>query len=296
MPERPLLGRNNQRACPLAPDDLDEMLQLRVLRSLPQAHQNYLFGEVRKLCCDYLRNRRVPSSEITPEDLLSEVWAKFLGTTCLPNDNETPFSNPSDWTTDPQNPELDGRVVWLHTEIQRMCGAQAMGHRCEDIRRRRFGRSMPDGGRRTVQPDEDEDFPEIASDCDQEDTLLEADAQNAWRGLLLVFKQEHSPGDDAVSLLFVLEQNPDIFADAPGTRWPVRSLVNLLDRSFAPPPWSDDRVDQAKRRLTNWIRRLMRKNGLDAMDLEGLFARVARQQERGKRVVITGFRPAKLHS
>ena len=29
----------------------------------------------------------------------------------------------------------------------------------------------------------------------------------------------------------------------------------------------------------NWIGRLMRDNGLDATDLEGLFARVARQKE-----------------
>jgi hypothetical protein len=272
------------------------MLRPRVLRSLPQAHQNYLFEEVRKLCRDYLRNRRVPPSEIMPEDLLSEVWAKFHGTTSLPDDDEEPFSNPSDWTTDPHNPERDGRVVWLLMEIQKMCGTQAMGHRCEDIRRRRFGRSMPDGGRRTVQPDKDDDFSEIGSDCDQEGTLLEADAQDAWRGLLLVFRQEHSPEDDAVSLLFVLEQDPDIFADASGMRWPVRSLVDLLDRSFAPPPWSDDRVENAKRRLTNWVERLMRKNGLDATDLEDLFARVARQQQRGKRLVRKGPRPAKLHS
>jgi hypothetical protein len=31
----------------------------------------------------------------------------------------------------------------------------------------------------------------------------------------------------------------------------------------------------------NWIKRLKRKNGLDDVDLEALFARVAREQERG---------------
>jgi hypothetical protein len=31
----------------------------------------------------------------------------------------------------------------------------------------------------------------------------------------------------------------------------------------------------AKKRLLNWVQRLMRQNGLDATDLEALFARVA---------------------
>jgi hypothetical protein len=54
-------------------------LRLRVLGSLPRSHQQYLFEEIRKLCVDYLRNRRVPASEMTPEELLSEVWQKLLG-------------------------------------------------------------------------------------------------------------------------------------------------------------------------------------------------------------------------
>ena len=40
-------------------------------------------------------------------------------------------------------------------------------------------------------------------------------------------------------------------------------------------------MDNAKRRLVNWIGRLMRKNALDATDLEGLFAAVARKTKRG---------------
>jgi hypothetical protein len=32
----------------------------------------------------------------------------------------------------------------------------------------------------------------------------------------------------------------------------------------------------------NWIGRLMTKNGLDAVDLEAVFARVARQHERNQ--------------
>ena len=51
--------------------------------------------------------------------------------------------------------------------------------------------------------------------------------------------------------------------------------------AFPPRTWTSDRVDNAKRRLLKWISRLKRKNGLDGVDLEALFARVARQQERG---------------
>jgi hypothetical protein len=76
----------------------------------------------------------------------------------------------------------------------------------------------------------------------------------------------------------------------------VQTLIKLLNVFCAPPPWNDDRVDSAKRRLTRWIKGLMRKNGLDAIDLEGLFARVGRQEELGKQVVRKGSRPAKLHS
>ena len=55
-------------------------------------------------------------------------------------------------------------------------------------------------------------------------------------------------------------------------------LVTILNAEFSPPSWSDDRVENAKKRLLNWIQRLMRQNGLDATELEALFARVARQQ------------------
>ena len=53
-----------------------------------------------------------------------------------------------------------------------------------------------------------------------------------------------------------------------------------LNNRFPPRTWTGDRVDNAKRRLLKWIKRLMRKNGLDEVDLETLFARVAGEQER----------------
>ncbi len=52
------------------------------------------------------------------------------------------------------------------------------------------------------------------------------------------------------------------------------------EQSLPPRTWTGDRADNAKRRLLKWIKRLMRKNGLDEVDLETLFARVAGEQER----------------
>jgi hypothetical protein len=296
------LSRKHQRAGRLPPDKLEGVsavgiLRLRVLSSLPRAHENYLFEEVRKLCRHYLRNRRVSPSEISLEDLISEVWEKFLGATSLPNDDEELPSDPSEWSLDPDAPEQDGRVVWLHREMQKTCGAQALAHRCEDIRRKRWGRAMSEGGRRVVQPDENEDFSDIGSDCDQEAVLQEADARDVWRGLLLLVEQELSPDDDVVKLLSLLKRQPDIFDEASGMRWPIGTLIELLDRDFPPPPpWNDDRVDNAKRRLRRWIKGLMRKNGFDVIDLEGLFARVARREDLGRQVSRTGSHPEKLHS
>jgi hypothetical protein len=69
-----------------------------------------------------------------------------------------------------------------------------------------------------------------------------------------------------------------VLDESHGSRWPVGRLVTILNAEFSPPPWSDDRIENAKKRLLNWVQRLMRQNGLDATDLEAVFARVARQK------------------
>jgi hypothetical protein len=99
------------------------------------------------VCRNHLRRRRVPLSEITPEELISEVWQKLLGTVSLPN-QEAPGNYPgsaAEWSIDPHRPEFDGRVVWL---VQEIGGSESLAHRCL---RQRYGRSLPDGGRRMVQ-------------------------------------------------------------------------------------------------------------------------------------------------
>jgi hypothetical protein len=255
-------------------------LRLRVLRSLPPRHQRYLFEEIRKVCREFLRNRGVPSSELTPEELLSEVWQKLLGPVSV-GSGETIDLCSGDLTQvsiDEDVPGRDGRVVWLIEEIG---GAMAMAHRREDILRRRFGRSSAGSGRPLVQPHDDSVFTDIVSDADAAAPLEAADGRLVWRGLLAMVALEFEPDDDLSMLLRLLSERPTLLQDAPGGQWPIMDIVNQLNLRFPPPTWSSDRVDNAKRRLLNWIRRLKRKNGLDDVDLEALFARVAREQERG---------------
>jgi hypothetical protein len=255
-------------------------LRLRVLRSLPPRHQQYLFEEIRKVCREFLRNRGVPSAELTPEELLSEVWQKLLGPVSV-GSGETIDLYSGDLTqvsVDADVPGRDGRVVWLIEEIG---GAMAMAHRREDILRRRFGRSSAGSGRPLVQPHDDSVFTDVVSDADAAAMLEAADGRLVWRGLLAMVALEFEPSDDLFMLLRLLSERPTLLQDAPGSQWPIMDIVNQLNLRFPPPTWSSDRVDNAKRRLLNWIRRLKRKNGLDDVDLEALFARVAREQERG---------------
>ena len=88
---------------------------------------------------------------------------------------------------------------------------------------------------------------------------------------------------------------PEMLDRSHGSRWPVGRLVTILNAEFSPPPWSDDRVENAKKRLLNWVQRLMRQNLLDATDLEAVFARVARQQVQHPMPVME-FNEPKLQS
>ena len=223
---------------------------------------------------------------MTPKELVSEVWVKLLGTVTLDEEGLTP-GIPANWSVNADAPERDGRVVWLIKEIG---GSDAIGHRHEDILRQRYGRSLPGRGRPMVQPgNEDEDFG-TEPDPGQPGMFQELDARRVWRGLLVTADLQFERHDDISMLLRVLADVPDILEGSTGGQWPVKKIVTLLNERFPPPTWNSDRVDNAKRRLLTWINRLMRKNGLDATDLEALFARVARERE-GTDAVETGLRP-----
>jgi hypothetical protein len=95
-------------------------------------------------------------------------------------------------------------------------------------------------------------------------------------------------------LLRVMDDVRDILEES-SSQWPIRRMVDLLNKRFPPSLWTDDRVDNAKRRLVNWIKRLMQANALDTTDLEDLFARVARNQEKGERVLLPESGPRKVN-
>jgi hypothetical protein len=266
-------------------------LRLRALCSLPATHQQYLYEKVGILCRGYLRKRRVSTSEITPEELLSEIYQKLLGTVSMADkvDNFAP-ANPIEWRVDSDAPERDGRVIWLVEEIG---GFDAIAHRHEDILRQRFGRSQPGRGRPIVQPGIENETIELGSDPDQPITLQQVDAYHAWRGLLAMADHQFQQRDDVSILLRVLNDFRDILEES-SAQWPIGKMVALLNERHPPPTWTDDRVDNAKRRLVKWIKGLMQKNGLDAIDLEGLFARVARLKEGSGRVSLMRSHRPKL--
>jgi len=77
-------------------------------------------------------------------------------------------------------------------------------------------------------------------------------------------------------LLQLFQVSPDLFDGAASGQWPVNEIVNRLSTLFPDPAWRIDRVDNAKRRLVNWVRRLKQSNGLDQVDLEAFFVSIAR--------------------
>ena len=95
-------------------------------------------------------------------------------------------------------------------------------------------------------------------------------------------------------LLRVMDDVRDIFEESSG-QWPIKRMVALLNKRFPSSTWTDDRVDNAKRSLMNWIKRLMQTNGFDATDVKDWFARVARKQEKNEQVSMPGLDPHKAN-
>ena len=252
--------------------------RLRVLNSLPRPHQAHFFEEIRKLCANYIASLRIPMTDRESEslELFSEVMAKLLGVagsstgqSVGENDEE---SLPT-WTVN-DDPKRDEHVSWLLSEVG---GRSALAHRHEDIRRKRHGGKWREDGYRQVQLDE-EHFEKLSVDPD--DPHHEKDIRHVWRGVLAMAKTEFKPNEDISILLDLMAHDADI-ADGFGSEWPIREIVDALNQRHPNPPWNDDRVDNAKKRLRNWIARLKRNHGLDSTDLMGLFARYAGRHEYG---------------
>jgi hypothetical protein len=282
VPESPSSGRNTHGgSVPQRSADAGGGAELRlaVLCSLPIRHQTYLFEEVRKLCSGYLRRNRISAGEAEPLELVSELWKKLLGSVSLETDR-LPVVRAGEWSTDPNAPECDGRVIWLIAEIG---GSEAIGHRYEDIQRERHGRPKPGRGRPNRQLGDEDESEETGVDPGEPGELQNTDSRRIWRGLLATAAVDFRPDDDVLTLLRLMADDPGILDDSPGGKWPVSLIVARLNDRPTSRRWSEDRIDNAKRRLANWIERLRRRNRLDGTDLEGLFAGVARQLEASER-------------
>jgi hypothetical protein len=277
---------------------------LRVLHSLPSQHEKFFYREIRKLCMDFVSSLGLPLTDRSSAagELLSEVMAKLLGAgssnnidedmmqaSCItpksPSDDQWPFD--SSFQTNMDTPEQDDRVRWL---IKAVGGRRALEHRFEDMRRQRWGRwhglgyrtsqiSAPTNVESGMDRDEemltqqDEHARELQED--HEDPHHDRDVRRAWIGMLAIASRRFKPHEDVQKLLQVLAHDPEVQACF-GVEWPVRKIVERLNFVHPDPPWNDDRVENAKKRLRNWIGGIKRDHGLDQTDLLALFARYGR--------------------
>lgn len=283
-------------------------IALRVLHSLPAQHEMYFYREMRKQCMHYMVSLGVPLADRSSGagELLSEVMAKLLGVglSSGTEDNQQQAALlPESPSLDEQpatalsfqisidDPEKDERVRWL---IQEVGGRRALKHRFEDIRRRRWGRAQGLGyrmvqisalGNAGQESDRDED---ILAQQEQRDRLLEdhenphhdRDVRRAWTGMLVAASGRFKQHEDVRKLLDLFAHDADVQAGF-GAEWPIRKIVEALNAIDPDPPWSDDRVENAKKRLRTWIGGIKREYGLDHTDLMALFARYGRMAVSG---------------
>ena len=282
-------------------------MALRVLHSLPAQHEKYFYQEIRRRCMNQMASLGVPLAERSSAagELLSEVMAKLLGvgsSTGAESDAQRAdqiarvfdgeqLPSAASFQTNADDPEKDERVHWL---IQEVGGRRALNHRFEDIRRRRWGRAQGFGYRMVQisalsnagpEADRDEDILAQQEQRDgqqeeNEDPHHNRDIRRAWTGMLAVASTRFKPHEDARKLLDLLARDPDVQAGF-GLEWPVRKIVDALNIMDPDPPWNDDRIENAKKRLRNWIGGIKREYGLDQTDLLALFARYGRSAASG---------------
>jgi hypothetical protein len=309
--------------------------RMRILNALPRRHQDYFFGEIRKLCTAHILSLRILGSDRASEasGLFSEVMAKFLGVASLhgsdepacetdqatasrelreqpdaseaaATDVEDPQPPPTVVAVDDEDPTRDGRVAWL---IQEIGSRRAIAHRYEDMRRQRWGR-WQGSGYRTMQisaligPSAESDAAdEVLARHVDGSYVLQAepgdphdaeDIRRVWRGLLALAKREFEPDEDVSLLLQLLARDTDIQASF-GSEWPIARIVAALNEHHPQPHWNDERVDNAKKRLRNWIGRMKRDHGLDATELKDVLARYGRERAVGREGPLTHSQDAR---
>jgi hypothetical protein len=276
-------------------------LRLALWSTLPERHRDEVCRQVRRRCEAFIAAAGVERSErgAASASLTSEVIAHLLRAVSLRWDEESMHhpgetaaaggarpapsampAAPGPWADagaiHAEDAARDGRVLWLLDEIG---NRRALAHRFEDMRRRERGGKW-DGASYPFVQVEERVLQRLAGHLEPADDPREiCDAQQAWRGLVAMVERQLGPQDDVFALVRLLAQDADI-QDAFGAQWPIARIVEGLHRCHGGAPWSEDRVENAKRRLTRWISRLRREHGLDAVDLRALLVRYAREIER----------------
>jgi hypothetical protein len=278
-------------------------LRLYLWSELPERHRNEVCRQIRTRCEAFISSVRVDRSQRKAEidRLVSEVVAHLLRATSVrkdetPMDRELPVgtnersepgramresSAPLPWLAkgriDAYEPMRDSRVIWVVEEI---CNRQALFHRYEDMRRRDRGGKWHGSGYPLVAVD-DQTIEQLSGHYDpaedETDSLHAEDSRRAWDGLVLLAAHRFGPDDDVVALVQVLAEDRDT-QESFGSQWPIGKIVRALNRRQPHASWNDERVDNAKRRLTKCIVRIKQAHGLDAVDLRALLARYAREQ------------------
>jgi len=280
-------------------------LRLYAWGQLPDRHRNEVCRQVRVRCEAFIGSVRVERGHRKTEvdRLVSEVVAHLLRATSLHRDENVMESDlsavqtkappeaaatsakpsvPPPWLAsgriDNSEPVRDARVIWLLDET---CNRQALLHRYEDMRRRDRGGKWDGSGYPLVAVDE-QTIEQLSGHYDpaesEADSLHAEDSRRAWTGLVYLAEHQFGPEDDVVALVQVLAQDRET-QESFGSQWPIGKIVRALNAGQSPAPWTDDRVENAKRRLTKFILRFKQEHGLDAVDLRALLARYGRQRQ-----------------
>jgi hypothetical protein len=276
-------------------------LRLRAWTELPERHRDEVCRQIRRRCEAFVTSIRVERTARKSEadGLVSEVVAHLLRATSVGRDEASmnraspqmavpgaatmEATAPWPWLArgriDDGDPLGDARVNWL---IDETCNRQALFHRFEDVRRRERGGKWDGTGYPMVAVDH-QTLEGLSGAYDpgenDADSLAIDDSRRAWDGLVKLTAHQFGPDDDVVALVRVLGSDGET-QDAFGTQWPIAKIVRALNGRSAGAPWNDDRVENAKRRLTRCIAKIRQSHGLDAVDLRALLARYSREHDR----------------
>jgi hypothetical protein len=286
---------------PVHPAMTPAALRLRAWTEMPERHRDEVCRQIRRRCEAFVTSIRVDRTarKAEADGLVSEVVAHLLRATAIGRD-EPPMNRASPQMAAPGAPTIeatapwpwlangridegdpagDARVAWL---IDETCNRQALLHRFEDVRRRERGGKW-DGAGYPMVPVDHQTLESLSGTYDpvesEADSLAIDDSRRAWDGLVKLAAHQFGPDDDVVALVRVLGSD-GATQDAFGTQWPIGTIVRALNGRATDASWNDDRVENAKRRLTRCIAKIRQSHGLDAVDLRALLARYSREHDR----------------